>query len=251
MSCGWTSAAWIVCYIDPARAANEALGTVGPRPPSTADAPPPGARDIARPEEATNCVPSVKVRRELAATIRFDPGNTAASGKLRAQHQIGRLGAVVAFLSAEGTAGYLHPAIGEALAAADVIVPAIVLLVLLAAILRGSTETCDRVFRLLRWIANRPEPPLHSGTPSDPARLGRGGSLRSIAARALPLVQQHADTCPASCRHHQRRADRRGACCWADRGEVAELQLTGGSPDRPGAVRDHYGWDVRTMAADR
>ena len=103
--------------------------------------------------------PSAKVRREFAATIRFDPGNTAAIRKPRAQHRISRLGAA-AFLSAEGTAGYLHPALGEALAAADVIIPAIVLLVLLAAILRGSTETCDRVFRLLRWIANRPEPPV-------------------------------------------------------------------------------------------
>ena len=88
--------------------------------------------------------PSAKVRREFAATI---------------QYRISRLGAVAAFLSAESAAGYLHPALGEALAAADVIIPTIVLLVLLAAILRGSAETCDRVFRLLRWIANCPEPP--------------------------------------------------------------------------------------------
>jgi hypothetical protein len=97
--------------------------------------------------------PSVKVRRE------FDPGNAAAIGKLRAQRRVGRLGAIAAIFSAEGIEGYLHPAFGEALAAADVIIPATVLLVLLAAILRGSTETCERVFRLLRWIANRPEPP--------------------------------------------------------------------------------------------
>jgi hypothetical protein len=62
-------------------------------------------------------------------------------------------------LGGQGAAGYLHPALGEALATVDVIVP----LVLLAAILRGSTETCERVFRLLRWVANRPEPPGPGG----------------------------------------------------------------------------------------
>jgi hypothetical protein len=45
------------------------------------------------------------------------------------------------------------------LAAADVVVPLTVALVMLAAILRGSDQTCERVFRLPRWIANRPEPP--------------------------------------------------------------------------------------------
>jgi hypothetical protein len=133
--------------------------------------------------------PSVKARRELAATIRFDPRNTAASGKLRAQHRISRPGAVAAFLSAEGAAGYLHPALGEALAAADVIIPAIVLLVLLAAILRGSTETCDRAFRLLRWIANRPEPPapdrntVRSSSAQQPSINRRSGSAACPTAR--------------------------------------------------------------------
>ena len=59
----------------------------------------------------------------------------------------------------EPAAGYLHPAIWEALGAADAVIPVIVALILLTAILRGSNETCERVFRLLRWIANRPEPP--------------------------------------------------------------------------------------------
>lgn len=53
----------------------------------------------------------------------------------------------------------LHPALGEALAATDVLVPLAVALVLLSAILCGSNQTCEGVFRLLRWIANRPEPP--------------------------------------------------------------------------------------------
>ena len=100
----------------------------------------------------------------------------------------------MAFLSAEGTAGYLHPAIGEALAAADVIVPAIVLLVLLAAILRGSTETCDRVFRLLRWIANRPEPPAPERNTfrSGSARQRRQPAInRRSGSAARPTARGH------------------------------------------------------------
>src|SRR6185437_3401956 len=76
-----------------------------------------------------------------------------------------RLGTGAAALAAEGTAGYLHPMVGAVLAAADVIVPMIVALVLLTAILRGSTETCERVFRLLRWITNRAEPPAPAANP--------------------------------------------------------------------------------------
>ena len=69
------------------------------------------------------------------------------------------LGVSAGVLGGQGLAAYLHPAFGEALAAADVVVPLGIALVLLTAILRGSSQTCDRVFRLLRWIADRPEPP--------------------------------------------------------------------------------------------
>lgn len=70
----------------------------------------------------------------------------------------------------EGVAGYLHPVLGEALAAADIIVPLAIGLILLTAILRGSRETCERVFRLLRWLANRPEPPAPQRAGSDQPR---------------------------------------------------------------------------------
>ncbi len=59
----------------------------------------------------------------------------------------------------EGIAGYLHPALGEVLAAIDVIAPLAITLILLAAVLLGSEQMTERVFRLLRWTANRPEPP--------------------------------------------------------------------------------------------
>ncbi len=75
------------------------------------------------------------------------------------------LGTGAGVLGTESVAGYLHPALGEALAATDVLVPLAIALVLLTAILRGSTQTCERVFRLLRWIANRPEPPAPEQSP--------------------------------------------------------------------------------------
>lgn len=68
----------------------------------------------------------------------------------------GRACTVAGSLAAEAAAGYWHPALGAALALADVIIPAIIVLILLIAILRGSTETCERTFRVLRWIAGRP-----------------------------------------------------------------------------------------------
>lgn len=70
-----------------------------------------------------------------------------------------RVGAVAGSLGAEAAVTYWHPAVGLALVVADVIVPTVIALILLAAILRGSSETCERAFRLLRWIVGRAEPP--------------------------------------------------------------------------------------------
>jgi hypothetical protein len=69
------------------------------------------------------------------------------------------LGTGASVLGGEGLTAYLHPALGEGLAVTDIVVPLILAIVFLTAILRGSRETCERAFRLLRWIANRPEPP--------------------------------------------------------------------------------------------
>jgi hypothetical protein len=95
------------------------------------------------------------------------------------------LGAGAGILGGEGLAGVLHPALGEVLAAVDVIVPLALALILIAAILLGSDRTCERVFRLLRWAANRPEPaaPAARGTaaparrPSREADQGSRGDL--------------------------------------------------------------------------
>jgi hypothetical protein len=84
---------------------------------------------------------------------RTQPGRRSWPGGLR------RLWAGAGALGVEGAAGWLHPAVGTGLAVADIAVPVTVALVLLTAILRGSEQTCERAFRLLRWITGQPEPP--------------------------------------------------------------------------------------------
>jgi hypothetical protein len=69
------------------------------------------------------------------------------------------IGTGAGVLGGEGATMYLHPALGAALAVMDITVPVLITLILLVAILTGSDKTCERVFRLLRWVANRPEPP--------------------------------------------------------------------------------------------
>lgn len=87
-----------------------------------------------------------------------------------------KLGTSVAVIGAEIAESVLHPEVAESLAIADVAIPLIVGLILLTIIVRGSQETVDRVFRLLRWITNRPEPTVPSLPSSQP-----------LAATAEPL----------------------------------------------------------------
>jgi hypothetical protein len=77
-----------------------------------------------------------------------------------------RAWAVAGSLAAEAAAGHWRPALGAALAVADVALAVIIAFVLLISILCGSAETCERAFRLLRWASGRPEPP------APPARRG-------------------------------------------------------------------------------
>jgi hypothetical protein len=67
-------------------------------------------------------------------------------------------------LGAAGAAGHFHSSIALALAAAEIsmlLLSALTLvLVTLAVALRGTNETCERLFRLLRWASNSEEPPV-------------------------------------------------------------------------------------------
>ena len=80
------------------------------------------------------------------------PGTTSAP----ARRTIGMGAGMVA---APTGIGYLQPTLGAALAIAETAIIAIIGVTLLAAILRGTPETNERVFRLLRMLTNRTEPP--------------------------------------------------------------------------------------------
>jgi hypothetical protein len=62
--------------------------------------------------------------------------------------------------------GMLHPVLGEIIVGVEVVVA----LIIIGTALFGSAALSERAFRLLRWVANRPEP--RAPAPGD---LGAGG----------------------------------------------------------------------------
>ncbi len=62
-------------------------------------------------------------------------------------------------IGADASLTFLGRDLGAIIALTEIAVPAIIALAVLVAVLRGSENTCERAFRLLRWLANRPEPP--------------------------------------------------------------------------------------------
>jgi hypothetical protein len=91
-----------------------------------------------------------------------------------------KVGAGIAVVSGQVAAAYVHPAIEAALAVADASIPLVAGTVLIAVIVFGSDDACERIFRLLRWIANRPEPPA---PPDRVPSGGRAGSPRRSTSR--------------------------------------------------------------------
>ena len=67
--------------------------------------------------------------------------------------------ALPASLGAEASLTYFSRTLGAIVTLTEVASTAVIVLVLLTVILFGSKDTCERAFRLLRWAANRPEPP--------------------------------------------------------------------------------------------
>jgi len=82
---------------------------------------------------------------------------------------------------------YLHPVLAAVLAAADTLVPLAIGLILLIAILRGSTETCERVFR---FAPLDHQFALNYGTLQLPGRLEHRDRLWAHAVYAGPGPQE-------------------------------------------------------------
>jgi hypothetical protein len=53
----------------------------------------------------------------------------------------------------------MHPLLGEVMAITEVVVIIAVFTTAFTTALFGSSELSERAFRLLRWLADRPEPP--------------------------------------------------------------------------------------------
>jgi xanthine/uracil permease len=66
-------------------------------------------------------------------------------------------------LGADASLIYFSRNLGTILALTELASAAVIVLVLLIAILYGSKDTCERAFRLLRWVANQPEPSPNPG----------------------------------------------------------------------------------------
>ncbi len=70
--------------------------------------------------------------------------------------------AALGVFGGECVTGYLHPALTAALAVADLVVGVSLAVLVIAVALFGHEDRCDRLYRLLRWLFNRPEPPAPS-----------------------------------------------------------------------------------------
>jgi hypothetical protein len=94
--------------------------------------------------------------------LRSQPSGSARPGACRTAkepHAWRSLGLAGAGLGADAGLAVFSRDLGAVLALAEVAGLTIIALTILIAVLRGSDNTCERAFRLLRWLANRPEPP--------------------------------------------------------------------------------------------
>ena len=90
---------------------------------------------------------------------------------METQTGIRRRGIGLGILSIEATIAWFHPAGAVAVALTGMGGMLLVVVIVLTAIILGNSETCERAFRLLRLLANRPEPP-RSDAVKRPQRLG-------------------------------------------------------------------------------
>jgi hypothetical protein len=75
------------------------------------------------------------------------------------------LTACLSVFAGEGALSYMYRALCMAFGILDIVVP----LLIMGLIILGNQDTCDRIFRLLRWMANRPEPPSPKSEPPAPS----------------------------------------------------------------------------------
>jgi len=88
-------------------------------------------------------------------------GPTRAPGSLRPWRKApgaARWLVLPAGIGADAGLAYVNRSLGTIVTLIEVAGAIVIILVLLTTILYGSKDTCERAFRLLRWIRNQPEP---------------------------------------------------------------------------------------------
>jgi hypothetical protein len=63
----------------------------------------------------------------------------------------------------------LSSSLGAAVVITEITTIAVIALVIVLTAIWGPDQKCERVFRLLRWAANRPEPPRAAATAVEPS----------------------------------------------------------------------------------
>jgi len=85
-----------------------------------------------------------------------DPGHGGVGGRSLAIWL--RVGVGLGVVGAQGAAAWRSPAL-SAILAAEAAVLLVAILLMVGVVVFGSDRACNRVFRLLRWISGRAEPP--------------------------------------------------------------------------------------------
>jgi hypothetical protein len=84
------------------------------------------------------------------------PGDCSTAKEAHARRSLGLVGVG---RGADAGLAIFSRDVGTILALTEIAVLAVIALTILIAVPCGSDSTCERAFRLLRWLANRPEPP--------------------------------------------------------------------------------------------
>ena len=109
---------------------------------------------------------SVSDRHVEEPTLFTDVHRSATSASSRDGTRVPwRPAGAVASLGAPVGIGMLHPMLGEVIG----IIYVVVMLTIIVTALFGSQALVERTYRLLRWFANRPEPPSPGGETGDGA----------------------------------------------------------------------------------
>lgn len=99
--------------------------------------------------------------------MRADPASGRANA---ARAQIAGRAGLAGALATPSVIAVRQPLLAAVLFATVAVLFFVLVFMLVRTVVRGSTEQCERVFRLLPWVADRPEPPDRDPPAADDSR---------------------------------------------------------------------------------